>query len=765
MLLAVREADGAPVEAPSLERLRLRPLGRDDAVSILAEGQALAPDVSEALLLAGGGNPLALRELPRALSSAQRAGHVPLDGPPAAGDEVQAAFLGQLAALPPETAAALVVLAAGLGNPPGVVTAALDRVGRDREALAPAFAAGLLVERDGQLGFRHPLLASAAYHGVPSSERRRAHAALAAVVADPPRRAWQLAAAALAPDADAAAALAVAGHDARAAGAHADAARAFGRAAELEPDPATSAGLALEAARDHALAGHGERSLELVERTVREAPDPALRTAAEHLHAHLLMRGGAPVAAAARLEALAEGAMAAGDRSRGARLLLEASLAHMFTGDMEALLAIASRAREGADGVDDELALLAGLVGGEALLALGRSAEGDALIAAAEPLLFVADPRSEIAEVVSMAAMSSLWVERFARVERIVGRMVALARDAGAAGRLVYPLSVRAQLHWRCGRWAAAYADAEESVRLARETGQTGVLALTLAVLGRAEAGIGRLAEARAHCREGIALAEIAAGEATVLHSLAALGFTELSAGRADLAVAPLERAAALDRRLGHGEPALTMYAADLVEALARAGRRDDAQRALDALAAGAARTGGAWAHAATERGRLLLAAEDELEAHAEAALRWHEQVPMPFERARTELVLGERLRRTRRRAEARDWLDRAQRGFERLGAEPWAARARTELRATGARAVPHVISAVEELTPHELQVALLVAEGRTNREVGSALFLSPKTIEHHLGSIYRKLGLRSRTQLAARMADQLPERDVSVPG
>ncbi|WP_201447264.1 helix-turn-helix transcriptional regulator [Conexibacter woesei] len=135
----------------------------------------------------------------------------------------------------------------------------------------------------------------------------------------------------------------------------------------------------------------------------------------------------------------------------------------------------------------------------------------------------------------------------------------------------------------------------------------------------------------------------------------------------------------------------------------------------------------------------------------------------MPFERARSELVLGERLRRARRRADARAPLTRALRAFEQIGAEPWAQRARTELRATGgpagagagAAAAERQATPVGELTPHELQVALLVAEGRTNRDVGSALFLSPKTIEHHLSAIYRKLGLRSRAQLAAAMAGQ----------
>ena len=131
----------------------------------------------------------------------------------------------------------------------------------------------------------------------------------------------------------------------------------------------------------------------------------------------------------------------------------------------------------------------------------------------------------------------------------------------------------------------------------------------------------------------------------------------------------------------------------------------------------------------------------------------------MPFERARTLLALGERLRRAKQRAEAREPLQAALDAFERLGARPWAERARTELRATGARpAARRSETAAEQLTPHELQIALLVAQGMTNREAAAALFLCPKTIEYHLGQIYRKLDVRGRAQLARLMAMELPE-------
>ena len=160
------------------------------------------------------------------------------------------------------------------------------------------------------------------------------------------------------------------------------------------------------------------------------------------------------------------------------------------------------------------------------------------------------------------------------------------------------------------------------------------------------------------------------------------------------------------------------------------------------------------WVNAIVERIRGLMAPDDEVDAHFARALELHGETRQPFETARTQLLHGERLRRAKRRADARGPLGHALAVFERLGAEPWAERARAELRATGGptgSAAPAI--ATDELTAQELQIALQVAQGRTNREVAAALFLSAKTIEYHLGSIYRKLGIRRRGELAGALA------------
>jgi DNA-binding CsgD family transcriptional regulator len=156
------------------------------------------------------------------------------------------------------------------------------------------------------------------------------------------------------------------------------------------------------------------------------------------------------------------------------------------------------------------------------------------------------------------------------------------------------------------------------------------------------------------------------------------------------------------------------------------------------------------------ERCRALVAEGDEPAARFAAALERHAESATPFERARTELAYGEWLRRARQRGDARAPLRAALETFERLGARPWAERARSELRASGATSAREEVAVAEVLSPHELQVAMIVAGGATNKEAAQALFVSPKTVEHHLGQIYRKLDLRSRTELSALLSGQL---------
>lgn len=203
-------------------------------------------------------------------------------------------------------------------------------------------------------------------------------------------------------------------------------------------------------------------------------------------------------------------------------------------------------------------------------------------------------------------------------------------------------------------------------------------------------------------------------------------GLAEAGLSLADLEPAEAARVAALSGGERHMIrrgmcSAMVPQRGDLVEACVRAGRRDEAQAALARMDAEPA-TGARLPAAIAARCRGLLAADADFRAAFAAAPAIHAGLPMPFERARTELALGERLRRARQRAEAREPLTAALDAFERLGARPWAERARAELRATGGPAAkPGARVAAEQLTPHELQIALLVAQGMTNREAAAA--------------------------------------------
>jgi DNA-binding NarL/FixJ family response regulator len=191
------------------------------------------------------------------------------------------------------------------------------------------------------------------------------------------------------------------------------------------------------------------------------------------------------------------------------------------------------------------------------------------------------------------------------------------------------------------------------------------------------------------------------------------------------------------------------MVAIDPTEAALRCGDRDSARAELAELEAFAAETGAAWAAAATEHCRALLAGDRDAEQHFAQALAHHARSPRRIDRARTELAFGEHMRRIRRRVDARTHLRAALETFEEVGAAPWAERARQELRASGETARRRDDSPPTELTPQELQVARLVAEGLSNRDVAARLFVSPRTVEFHLRNVFAKTGVTSRAALA----------------
>ncbi len=757
LILSARDGEGFDAAATGLRCLRLGALDDVSARALLAERtKGIDDGVAAALIETAGGNPLALVEIPTLLDDRQLAGRSPLPAPLPPGSSVEGAFQRQLDRLPEDTRRALVVVSAMQTNRVDILHEALDRLGISRGCLHVAEEAGVVGVDGGRMLFRHPLLRATVYHGATAPERRAAHDVLAAVAPDAQRRAWHMAHAAVAPDETVAAALEEAGRDARERGGHSAAAAAFARSAELSVDMELRARRDLEAATEFTLSAQFDKALALIDDGLSLTGDPVLKTDLRRARGHLELRRGAPMAANAVLAEEAAWLERQGDRARAATTLIEASVAHMMTGDMIALGEGARHARELAAGVAPPVEMLATLIEGETYFALGRTDEGEALVAPIVQLLMQGDLLAAgLPEVIGMAGQCSVWVERFDRAQLILDRLVRAARDASAVGLLIYPLAARSHLEFRVGRWAAAIADAGESVELARETGQIGLMAHSLTALARVESAIGRSEEAQRNGRESLEICRAMGGDAIRVYALSVLAFDDLVGGRVESAIELLDEATEVADRLQMDEPALVQWAPDHVEALARAGETDRARAALARLERQAEKTGRTWALAAAARCRGLLA-EEGFAAEFDEALRHHESDGQPFERARTQLAYAERLRRSRQRAEARPFLSEALDTFERLGARPWADRCRAELTATGGPSGPRADrSNADELTAQELKIALLVAQGLTNREVAASLFLSPKTIEHHLSAIYRKLEVKSRTQLARLFAEE----------
>ncbi len=745
LLLAARTGELVGSEAAGVPELLLRGLDRAASAELLARapGAAIAPHVARRLFDTIGGNPLALLELAAELTAAQRAGAEPLEEPPPVGASIERAFARRLAAVQEPVRRALVVAAASESGALDEISAALATLGLDAVALEEAERAGLVTIAARGLAFRHPLLRSVAYWALPAPERRAAHRALAAAAAGE-RRAWHLSAAATGPDEEVAAALAAAADAARARAAPAAAAGAAERAARLTPIAQTRARRLLEAAGDLARVGLPERANALLNEALELAPDAVLRADVQHMRALIEARGGGAAAAARLLVTEAERVEGV-DAARAAMMLMAAVQPCFEAGENAPGLAIARRGMALAEPAGLP-AMPTGLPLAMALLLSNERREARPLLIGAADWLGRADDPWALGPVLVFGiAQAFIWMEELDRARGLLIGAIEHARAAGALGLLPYGLLVLCELEFRAGRWADALAAGAEAARLGEETGQPNDRAFALATLARVEAAAGQEARCRDHIAQALALIERLGAEIVRAYTGAALGLLELGLGHSEQGIEALEPVAAFLAERPAGDPCVLLWPPDLVEAYVRRGRQDDAQAVLAGFERAARHSDSRWALAATARCHGLLAETPDFETHFHDALTRHE---MPFEIARTQLCLGERRRRAGRRVEARASLRAALTGFDRLGARPWAERARSELRASGQRIRRGSPHATERLTPQELQVALTIARGLTNREAAARLFLSPKTIEFHLRNIYRKLGIRSRTEL-----------------
>lgn len=745
--LLVRSLRGdRPGAWAELDTLPLGDLPRSAAIA-LARRAVASGAVAEQLVDALGGNPLALREAPEQLSAAQREGAQPLPEAIPTGRRILRAYESRLEALDDAARWALVVLAASARPQPGPVLAALGE-GADAEIFAAAEQLGLVLTAPGEVRFAHPLVQRAVLELAGPARVRAAHAALAQAT-ELPERALHAGAAALAPDEAVAAALEQLGYDALLRGAAASGIGLFARSAALSPQPATGRARTRMAAAVATMAGRPEQAASLLDPLLPQVADAAERADLQLLRGMAMQLTGRPTDAAVMLQREAD-AIEASDPARASALLTQAGVALAAEGPLARLASVAERAERLAP---PDASVIAGVLRAEALACLGDHRQARALLRAQRAELLALDPTGPGHEVLALAGLTWLWMEDFDDADWLLGHLVETARARGAVGALAFPLAVQATLRLRQGDLRGADRLAQEAMDLSDHGVGGFVRALCLTAAGFTAGHLARLEESERYCAEAVAISERLALRSALASAEQGRGFAALSGGDVPAAITFLERARAHTERFGYVDPSFLYTHADLAEAYARAGDLEACRRIADDLAAKAAITGGRWARAATARCRALLAESGELDGLLDEALSAHAEVALPFELARTQLCFGERLRRVRRRSDARRLLQQARETFAAVGAEAWERRAAHELAASGATTRPaadHAPSLPAQLTAREQEVCELVASGASNAEAAAALFLSERTVEHHLRMAYRKLGVRSRTQLAA---------------
>ena len=334
------------------------------------------------------------------------------------------------------------------------------------------------------------------------------------------------------------------------------------------------------------------------------------------------------------------------------------------------------------------------------------------------------------------------------------------AKASGDEGTHAHVLFHRFQVEWFSGRWDQADRLASDALELADQLRDDQYRSIALYARALLDAHLGRVEAARSAATESLAIAESLSDSLFAVQSRTALGFLELSRGDPEAADRHLRKLPAWLDSHGWAEP--TDFAwINAIEAMVAIGQLGEARACLDRYEQLARRSKSPWALATAARARGLLAAADgevdTARAALDRALVEHDRMRCPFERGRTLLAAGHVHRRAREKRLAREMLEQALETFDQLGARLWADRAREELaRISGRR------PATGELTATETELAVLAAQGRSNKEIAAALHMSVHTVEGHLTRIYRKLDIRSRAALASRLAGaQHPEFDL----
>jgi DNA-binding CsgD family transcriptional regulator len=742
LVAAARDDELTPAIA-SLPSITLDPLIDQAAVSLLQErasGGLVAP-VARVLVEFGGGNPLALQELLDGLSQPQRDGRVAIVEPINVSSSAVLAFRRRVDGLPESTRKALLVAAAeGRGRVDRVLPA-MRGLGYDADVLEPAERSGVVAIVDGVIEFRHPMMRSVVHQTASPALRRSVHAALAEVEPDQDRRAWHLSASVVGPDAAVCEALSALGQRALARGADSTAAQALSRAAELSEVSHSRGTLYAKAARAANRGGDvlgAKRLLDQARPLIEH--DPLARADLVLLEADLTMRDGEFDHTSRNLAREAE-VIAGSDRRRAMTMLLFAAKGHVYKMECAAGLAAVERALELTDDPPDLLSLTS--LSMTQAMAGHPGATATALRAAETGM---ASPRGHLHAL--GIAWPLIWLEQFEVASRFLSWAIEIQREGSYHSFLPLSLLPQAEFEFRTGDLMKARSTAAEAVELFGETNQLADVAIASGVLARIEAAVG---DERECCRQ----ADLAFAGARTAGLRTASAFAAAALGQLALAQAQTERAAkhlhesrAIGLEGGVAEAAVLQIHADLVEALVSDGRLSEANEVADELAAESSNHDRPLLTALALRCRSLVGGDEALDDFAESLVH-HQRSPAVFERARTELCFASRLARNERPAEAIAHVTSALDGFRSVGALRWAARARTELRSYGVAPTPSAA-----LTVRESQVAQLVASGASNREAAEALYVNAKTVEFHLANVYRKLGVRTRTELALAWRD-----------
>lgn len=720
------------------ETVELAPLARGERRALVREvAQGAAGGLDDAAvdrIAATSGNPLLLSEATRAAVGTRRRAVRPARAAPGPAGSSPPVFHGRIAALDDRARRALAAAAADESAPAEVLDAVLGALGVDRDALRPAFDDGLLLG-EGRGAFCHPLAAAAALEGVSPAVRAEVHGRFA--------EAWAAAGAAerslrhreAARNRVAPSDYVLVAERAAQRGAPAVAAAAYREAARLQAVPGEQAKLLLRSAEAYARASRLEdAATTLAEFDTLDVTRETLSDAALLRAQGLLWRGQLGDA----LALLERSAVEVGvtDPFKAVLYLTEVTNLHVMMGDGVAALAVAEQSVIVGRRGDEVSAAFATATFGRALSLTG---EGRVRRNGVQLMVSTLHVVMNLPGATALSGTAQLfgWMEDYGRA-RALFRLVS-ERDSVPLQERPFLLAGEADLLWRSGNPAGAFALAVEARDLAVELGHHG--GYERATAARAAAMLGR-GECEHLARGALDLADRAGIRSLGGTAAVALGSMALAAGQVDDALRWLRRASGY---VVGGDPCIIRIEPELIEALVQRGDGAEARAVLRGFLDAAERTQGRWIRAAALRCEGQLRVGDDADAAFEEAAALADAEPSPVEQARTYLRWGESLLARGARVQAVDRLQRAATLFERAGAQPWSEQADSALRRAGRpRAPAHRL----ELSSHELQIAALVAEGLSNRQIAERLFVSVKTVEYHLGNIYRRHGLRSRVAL-----------------